>query len=550
MSAVAKEKELYSGKVSGLTFEAFDEKVITWCRKKYGDTYANGLWKNELDDIINLDLSDEEDNFVFELQCAKVYDILCRTSVKNADWLHAKSSFWTKKYQVEFRQMCWEQLFCYLEELCTGEAARQLRKLGVRKMVTMRDFLFRRFGAGQPELIQERVRIYLLGMPDHNMAAFPPRCNMEEKLDALEAEREYLIEMCPKDKRDAYQDGKEETLIRIILNHLPAEYDAAVKSVRDLSRLRKYGEEGDIHQITNLEDNSRLNYSADWLPNYLELRAELINAYQLAKRRRDETGRSEKKKVGHPTMPILDGFAQPGATAGPCYRCGEKDHRATDPLCRGKEGDFSKDAPEWFKRKAGFGSGNGKGKGKGKAKGKGKGRAGGNRNWKGKGDSGKPPCANWSKGNGYCKWGDNCRFAHDGPKGGKRKASASLATKGSVKKQKKQMMSMLVKVLDDVDEKKSEPKERQPSTKDRLMQLVRGNGTLVGMVTSADSDRNYVPSRPKPAGRTVLMIGGSAREKREYRPVDPRRLQRSRAESSAVQSEADTKQSQNEKVID
>jgi hypothetical protein len=181
--------------------------------------------------------------------------------------------------------------------------------------------------------------------------------------------------MCPKDKRDAYQDGKEETLIRIILNHLPAEYDAAVKSVRDLSRLRKYGEEGDIHRITNLEDNSRLNYSADWLPNYLELRAELINAYQLAKRRRDETRRSEKKKVGHPTMPILDGFAQPGATAGPCYRCGEKDHRATDPECRGKEGVFTKDAPEWFKRKAGFGSGNGKGKSKGLGKAKGKAKA-------------------------------------------------------------------------------------------------------------------------------------------------------------------------------
>jgi hypothetical protein len=46
------------------------------------------------------------------------------------------------------------------------------------------------------------------------------------------------------------------------------------------------------------------------------------------------------------------------------------------------------------------------------------------------------------------------------------------------------------------------------------------------------------------------MIGGSAREKREYRPVDPRRSQRSRAESSAVQSEADTKQSENEKVND
>jgi hypothetical protein len=68
---------------------------------------------------------------------------------------------------------------------------------------------------------------------------------MEIKLDELEAEREYLIEMYPKNKRDAYQDGKEETMIRMILRFLPVEYDAAVKSVRDLSRLRKYGEEGE-----------------------------------------------------------------------------------------------------------------------------------------------------------------------------------------------------------------------------------------------------------------------------------------------------------------
>ncbi len=47
-----------------------------------------------------------------------------------------------------------------------------------------------------------------------------------------------------------------------------------------------------------------------------------------------------------------------------------------------------------------------------------------------------------------------------------------------------------------------------------------------------------------------MMIGGSAREKREYRPVDPRRSQQIRAESSAVQSEADTKQIENETVID
>jgi hypothetical protein len=141
---------------------------------------------------------------------------------------------------------------------------------------------------------------------------------MEVKLDALETEREYLIEMCPKDKRDNYQDGTEQTLVRMILRLLPAEYDAAIKSVRDLSRLRKYGEEGDITQITNLEDNSRLNYSTDWLPDYLELRMELINAYQLEKRRREEKGQVDKKKNGHPVMPILNGFDQPGPDAGSC----------------------------------------------------------------------------------------------------------------------------------------------------------------------------------------------------------------------------------------
>ena len=104
MTSATKDKELYSGKASGLTFEAFDEKVITWCRKKYGDSYAVALWKNELCEIIHLDLSDDEDNLAFELQCAKVYDILCRTSVKNADHVYMKQIFWTKKYQVEFRQ--------------------------------------------------------------------------------------------------------------------------------------------------------------------------------------------------------------------------------------------------------------------------------------------------------------------------------------------------------------------------------------------------------------------------------------------------------------
>ena len=86
---------------------------------------------------------------------------------------------------------------------------------------------------------------------------------MEAKLDALEAEREYLLDMCPSELRDTYEDGKEETLIRILLRHLPAEYDAAVKTVRDLARLRKYSEDGNLEAITNCEDNTKK--TSPWL---------------------------------------------------------------------------------------------------------------------------------------------------------------------------------------------------------------------------------------------------------------------------------------------
>ncbi len=102
-------------------------------------------------------------------------------------------------------------------------------------MFDMRSFLFQRFGAGQPEVLEKRGKYYLEGMPDEKTGmVFPPRCNMEDKLNELEREREFLVDMCPKDKRENYDDGKETTLTRLIIRKLPKEYDVAVKAVRDL----------------------------------------------------------------------------------------------------------------------------------------------------------------------------------------------------------------------------------------------------------------------------------------------------------------------------
>jgi hypothetical protein len=92
-TATKDSKELYSGKANALTFEKFDDKVLRWCRKEFGDSYAKALWKNTITPLVNLDLNDDTDNFTFEMHCAKVYDVVSLKSPKNADHLMQSDRF-------------------------------------------------------------------------------------------------------------------------------------------------------------------------------------------------------------------------------------------------------------------------------------------------------------------------------------------------------------------------------------------------------------------------------------------------------------------------
>jgi len=59
-------KALFSGKATGLSFDKFDEKVLSWGRKKFGEKYAKGLWRNTLVSLSELNLEDELDKFTFD----------------------------------------------------------------------------------------------------------------------------------------------------------------------------------------------------------------------------------------------------------------------------------------------------------------------------------------------------------------------------------------------------------------------------------------------------------------------------------------------------
>jgi hypothetical protein len=45
----------------------------------------------------------------------------------------------------------------------------------------------------------------------------------------------------------------------------------------------------------------------------------------------------------------------------------------------------------------------------------------------------------YNSGNGYCKWGDNCKHSHRGKKGGKRKANSTVILSSKDKKAKKKL---------------------------------------------------------------------------------------------------------------
>ncbi len=117
-------------------------------------------------------------------------------------------------------------------------------------------------------------------------------------------------------------------------------------------------------------------------------------------------------------LPILQGHEQPGPEQRPCYGCGQRgDHMRGDPKCPAGPNAIWEGAPAIFKdRIARKGGSKGKGKGKGIHQ-----RNLGKRGFQ-PGQSNllaKTPCPNWSRGNGFCKYGPNCRNSHDGPKGGR-----------------------------------------------------------------------------------------------------------------------------------
>ena len=97
-------KKKFTGKDDkGLTWEAFNKKVVGWCREKYGNKYGSALCKEELADLHDLDLEDEMDLFEFHAHITTIYDVMSDSNPRQADGLWQSERFWTVKWQLENR---------------------------------------------------------------------------------------------------------------------------------------------------------------------------------------------------------------------------------------------------------------------------------------------------------------------------------------------------------------------------------------------------------------------------------------------------------------
>ena len=74
--------------------------------------------------------------------------------------------------------------------------------------------------------------------------------NMEDKLNELETERQWFWDVCPPDQRDTYDPASEQRLTRVVMEHAPKNYDAAIERVKTMIKYRKLAA-GDINDDYN-----------------------------------------------------------------------------------------------------------------------------------------------------------------------------------------------------------------------------------------------------------------------------------------------------------
>ena len=95
----------------GISHTEFDRNTVSWLTEKYGLTYGKQMWENTLVDLLALDVMNNDlHEFDFNNHVSVVDTIMAEKSQKYALAMHESAQFWTRKFQLEWRDRQYQLL--------------------------------------------------------------------------------------------------------------------------------------------------------------------------------------------------------------------------------------------------------------------------------------------------------------------------------------------------------------------------------------------------------------------------------------------------------
>jgi hypothetical protein len=358
---------VWSGKTT--EWDTFDRQVARWCRKKFANL-GSWFW------------GDSPPELTFELQ-KKIFKIEKAKDFRSAQSLWESKEFWTLEYLEEWIEDGFSKTFDYVEEHVSGNAEKETVELGLDGIRSLRSRFITRYGGSTSAKVKTLERAYDAGLPKPGQQPFQSKCNMEQKLLELESMRNQLKSRCPKALRGGYVYGKDEKLVRIILEHISPEYQPTLDTLCAMHKMRLELKGGTPPDGVGIE-----NFSDEWLPEYTAVYNGLIAAWETNKRVWRQDGGGSTKVPSMAAAEVRGGKRSAKRHKGKgdtriCFACQKVGHIRGDPQCK----------VQFNVNRQPKGDKGGKG---------------------GKGGKGTPGiCWNFQT-NGYCRWGSNCRFRHEG----------------------------------------------------------------------------------------------------------------------------------------
>ena len=387
---------VYDGSADKL--EMFKKQVARFGRKNFHNL-SDKIVQGTVGDIT------DENEYDFAEETQQCLEWIDR---EEADKLSAKEEFYSKVWQQVWLDKQYEKLFNYLEQWTTDNAADKLEELGLSRVHEWYTTFDKEFGGGSAAAIHKDQTAFKAGLPNQNGVSWTERCNVKDKLRALEKAQQGLRQRCPLEKRATYEYAQKSMLVRIIMEHAHPIYQTALQNIKNTHKLKR-----ELQGHESPGDVALEHYSDDWLPPYKSVHDGLIEMYELL----CKTWRSDPDKTKQlPTMSITQDDSERGNGDRSfwikrCVGCALTGHQFGASECTASPGVLHPDAPSWAKKMLDQGTLGGRGGGSKSRGTRGTGRRGGGALRAPKDNT----CFQWKK-TGSCRFGDRCRFTH--PAGG------------------------------------------------------------------------------------------------------------------------------------